>query len=99
MKKQILFKILVVGDGNVGKTSLVHRYVDRVFIDTTTMTIGVEFLLKKIQFEDVTCQLQLWDIGGQLRFRHMVNKYVPGAKGALLLFDVTNMTSFVNIAK
>lgn len=99
MKKQIVFKVVVVGDGAVGKTTLLHRFVEREFIDTATMTVGVEFLHREIQVEGYTCQLQLWDIGGQERFRFMVDQYMPGTKGALLLFDTTSMKSFVNISK
>jgi len=99
MKRQIFFKILIAGDASVGKTTLVHRFIDGVFIDTTTMTLGVDFVLTQLDFEDTFCQLQLWDIGGQMRFRFMVDQFIHGAAGAILLFDITNMTSFVNIAK
>lgn len=97
--KQIALKLIILGDGGVGKTTLLHRYVDGKFLDTTTMTIGVEFLTKQIQIESVICQLVLWDITGQARFRFVIDRYMKGASGALLLFDVTNMTSFVNIDK
>jgi len=97
--KQIALKIIVLGDGGVGKTTLLHRYVKREFIDTSTMTIGVEFLTKEIEFDSLGCQLILWDITGQKRFRHMIELYMRGASGALILFDITNMTSFVNIGK
>ena len=100
MKKQVLLKTLIAGDASVGKTTLVHRFVEEEFIDTTTMTIGVEFFLKEIEFNNnLTCHLQIFDIGGQDRFRYMVKEYIPGARGALLLFDTTNWTSFVNIDK
>ncbi|MHA1438613.1 MAG: Rab family GTPase [Promethearchaeota archaeon] len=100
MMQQIVFKILIAGDASVGKTTLLHRYVNGKFIDSTTMTIGVNFLTKRVNFNDnIICNLQLWDIGGQDRFRFMVDNYLRGAHGALLLFDVTNMTSFVNIQK
>jgi len=97
--KQIALKFLVLGDGGVGKTTLLHRYVKGKFLNTATMTIGVEFLSKQIQLDDVLCQLILWDISGQDRFRFMIDKYMRGASGALVLFDTTNMTSFVNIGK
>lgn len=99
MKRQFFFKVLIAGDASVGKTSLVHRYVEGVFIDTTTMTVGLDFRLTQVEVENAFCQLQLWDIGGQERFRFMVDNYIPGAAGALLLFDITSMPSFVNIAK
>lgn len=97
--KQIALKFLVLGDGGVGKTTLLHRYVKGKFLNTATMTIGVEFLSKQIQMNGIICQLILWDISGQDRFRFMIDKYMRGASGALLLFDTTNMTSFVNIGK
>jgi len=100
MKKQVLLKTLIAGDGRVGKTTLVHRYVRGEFIDSTTITVGVEFLLKEVEIDhNTSCHLQLWDIGGQERFRFMVKQYIPGARGALLLFDTTSWKSFVNIDK
>jgi small GTP-binding protein len=97
--KQIALKFLVLGDGGVGKTTLLNRYVNSKFLDAATMTIGVEFLSKQIQMGKISCQLILWDISGQDRFRFMIDKYMRGASGALLLFDTTNMKSFVNIGK
>jgi len=100
MKKQVLLKTLIAGDSSVGKTTLTHRFVNGEFIDTATMTVGVDFLLKEVNvLDNISCHLQIWDIGGQERFRHMVKEYIPGARGALLLFDTTNWTSFVNIDK
>jgi len=97
--KQIALKFIILGDGAVGKTTLLHRYIKREFIDTSTMTIGVEFLTKEIEVGSIGCQLILWDITGQERFRHMIEPYMKGASGALILFDITNMTSYVNIGK
>jgi len=90
MVKQILFKILTVGDGSVGKTTLLQRYVDGLFKSDQKMTIGVNFYLKRIQIKDFDIALQLWDFGGQERFRFLLKKYVKGAAGALLLYDLTN---------
>jgi small GTP-binding protein len=97
--KQIALKLNIIGDGGVGKTTLLHRYVKREFIDTAKMTIGVEFLTKQIEIGDAKCQLTLWDVSGQERFFFMIDKYLRGSSGALLLFDITNMKSFVNISK
>ena len=90
MVKQTLFKILTVGDGSVGKTTLLQRYVDGLFKEDQKMTIGVNFYLKRIQTRDFDIALQLWDFGGQERFRFLLKKYVKGAAGALLLYDLTN---------
>jgi len=97
--RQIALKILILGDGGVGKTTLLHRYVKGEFIDTTTMTIGVEFLTKEIEVASKVCQLILWDITGQERFRHMIDHYLKGASGALILYDITSLKSFINIEK
>ncbi|TFF96670.1 MAG: GTP-binding protein [Promethearchaeota archaeon] len=97
--KRTVFKLLVAGDASVGKTTLLHRFIQGEFIDTTTMTIGVDFFTKKLELPNMTCMLQLWDIGGQERFRFMVENYLRGAHGALLLFDTTSMASFVSIQK
>ena len=97
--RQIALKLLILGDGGCGKTTLLHRYIKREFIDTTTMTIGVEFFTKQAVLDSTNVSMILWDITGQERFRHMVPSYMRGASGALLLFDVTNMVSFINIGK
>ena len=97
--RQIALKLLILGDGGCGKTTLLHRYIKREFIDTTTMTIGVEFFTKQAILNSTNVSMILWDITGQERFRHMIPSYMRGASGALLLFDVTNMVSFVNIGK
>jgi len=90
MVKQILFKILTVGDESVGKTTLLQRYVAGLFKEDQKMTLGVNFYLKRIQTRDFDIALQLWDFGGQKRFRFLLKKYVKGAAGALLLYDLTN---------
>ncbi|MHA1791823.1 MAG: Rab family GTPase [Promethearchaeota archaeon] len=92
-KKKFVLKILTAGDGGVGKTTLLHRYVSNRFIADTSMTIGVQFHLKNITFGGVECTLQLWDFGGQDRFRFLLPTYASGAKGALLMFDLTRMNT------
>jgi Ras-related protein Rab-11A len=91
--KNFVFKILVAGNGGVGKTTLLRRYVDGVFDDSTIETVGVDFFIKEVLIDDINahCTLQLWDLGGQERFRYMLENFVMGARGALLLFDMTKM--------
>jgi small GTP-binding protein len=88
-----VFKIMVAGEGGVGKTTLLLKYVSGTFNENTSMTIGIQFHLKKIKFNDNDYSLQLWDLGGQDRFRFILPSYTIGAKGALLLYDMTRMTS------
>jgi len=105
MPKKFILKILTAGEGGVGKTTLLHRYVEGRFSAETKMTIGVEFFLKETELDSQLCTLQLWDFGGQERFRFLLESYVLGAKGALLMFDLTrpitleNLEQWVNICR
>jgi len=103
--KNYIFKILLAGNGGAGKTSLLRRYVDGFFDESTIMTVGVDFFIKELICDDARCLLQLWDLGGQERFRYLLENFVMGARGALLLFDLTRMPKigdileWVNIAR
>jgi len=98
MFKHYLFKILIAGDSAVGKTSLLRRYVDGKFDESTLMTVGVDFFLKQVELDSgIKCALQLWDLGGQQRFRFLMDNYVMGARGALLLIDLTRMPDLTSI--
>lgn len=92
--KQLLYKILVVGDIGVGKTSIIKRYVHGIFSQHYKSTIGVDFALKIINWDpNTTIRLQLWDIAGQERFGNMTRVYFKDAIGAIIVYDVTrNMT-------
>ncbi|XP_077151255.1 ras-related protein Rab-7L1 [Ranitomeya variabilis] len=90
-----LFKVLVVGDSTVGKTSLLHRYVHDVFGKEYKMTMGVDFALKVVQWSDTEMvRLQLWDIAGQERFTSMTRLYYKQASGCIIMFDLTSADSF-----
>jgi len=97
MPQKYILKILTAGEGGVGKTTLLHRYVEGKFSAETKMTIGVEFFLKETVIDDKQCTLQLWDFGGQERFRFLLESYVLGAKGAMLMFDLTRISSLENL--
>ena len=86
------------GNGGVGKTTLLRRYVDGNFDESTITTVGVDFFIKQVIYENIgNCTLQLWDLGGQKRFRHLLESFIMGAKGALLLFDLTRMPKINDI--
>ena len=105
MSKTVLLKILTAGDGGVGKTTLLHRYIKGTFSIETKMTIGVQFFNKNLLLNDTVCKLQLWDFGGQEQFRFLLDGYVRGAKGALLIFDLTrphtldNLEEWINLVR
>ncbi|XP_072546468.1 ras-related protein Rab-32 [Salminus brasiliensis] len=85
-----LFKILVIGDLGVGKTRFVNRYVRNHFSSHLKLTLGVDFTLKVIAWDSKTMvRLQLWDISGHEHFKNMSRAYFKGARGALVVYDVT----------
>ncbi|XP_055022104.1 ras-related protein Rab-7L1-like [Boleophthalmus pectinirostris] len=95
--REHLMKILIIGDGNVGKSSFVNRYVNGQFSGNYKMTVGVDFSLKILQWsESEKVRLQLWDIAGQERFISMTRIYYRGAVGCVLIFDVSDSSSFLS---
>jgi small GTP-binding protein len=97
-----IFKILVCGPASVGKTCLVHRYVDNVFIEDTQSTIGVDFSLKNIQIDPSSSSstsviLQLWDLAGEEAFREILPYYVQGSHGVIFVFDINSPSSLVDL--
>ncbi len=94
-----IFKIMVAGEGAVGKTTLLLKYVSGSFVANTAMTIGIQFHVKNIKFDGVDYSLALWDLGGQDRFRFMLPNYTKGARGALLLYDMTHMRSLDSLGE
>lgn len=91
-------KILVMGDGASGKTSLCTRYSQEQFGKQYQQTVGLDFFLKRIVIADTThVTLQVWDIGGQTLGGKMLENYIFGAHGILLVYDITNYASFENV--
>jgi len=99
MPKKYILKILTAGEGGVGKTTLLHRFIEGVFSADTKLTIGVEFFIKEMTIENNECTMQLWDFGGQQRFRFLLDSYVVGAKGAFLMFDLTRVGTLKTIGQ
>ena len=92
------FKIIVAGDGGVGKTTLLFRYVDGTFKTNTSMTIGIQFHQKTLQLEsNVSCELLMWDLGGQEHFREILKRFIKGSHGALLMFDLSRTITLLNL--
>lgn len=92
-----LFKLLVVGDSGVGKSNLLFRFADNIFIEDSINTIGVDFKIRHIELDGKQIKLQIWDTAGQDRFKTIVSTYFRGAHGVILVYDVTNPTSFMHL--
>ena len=91
-------KVCVIGDTDVGKSSLTKRYIDGKMPDNSTPTIGASFLQKRVKVGAAEVSLQIWDTAGQERFRSMAPMYYKQAKAAVCVFDVTNEESFHRIS-
>ncbi|KAB7508117.1 Ras-related protein Rab-32 [Armadillidium nasatum] len=99
-KKEHLYKILVIGELGTGKTSIIKRYVHQFFCQHYRATIGVDFALKVLNWDENTViRLQLWDIAGQERFGNMTRVYYKQAVGAFIVFDVSNGKTFDAVTK
>ena len=87
------FKILMIGDASVGKTTLSEHYITGVFNPDLRLTVGVEFFIKTVKLYNKRIKLQIWDMGGEDRFRFLLPTYCLGCNGAIFMYDVTNRSS------
>ncbi|XP_020848862.1 ras-related protein Rab-28 isoform X4 [Phascolarctos cinereus] len=91
-------KIVLLGDGTSGKTSLATRFAQEAFGKQYKQTVGLDFFLKRLTLPgNLNVTLQVWDIGGQTIGGKMLDKYIYGAQGVLLVYDITNYQSFENL--
>jgi len=99
-KRTFTFKVITAGDGGVGKTTMLHRFVEGKFLTDTKITIGVGFYQKNVNFggNDIY-SLQLWDFGGEEHFRPFLDSYISGASGAFLMIDLTRMRTLERIGE
>ncbi len=93
------FKILLLGDASVGKTSFTKRYCYNIFNPSERLTIGVDFHVKTIELNETKIKLQIWDVGGEERFRFLLPTYCLGANAAFLLYDITRPSTLDNISE
>ena len=95
---EFIFKVLLLGNSNVGKSSLFLRFVDDIWNDTFVPTIGVDFKIKTLEIDQKKIKMQIWDTAGQERFKNIIASYYRGAHGILLIYDVTEKDSFKNLS-
>ncbi|XP_023134241.1 RAB3D, member RAS oncogene family, a [Amphiprion ocellaris] len=89
-----MFKLLIIGNSSVGKTSFLFRYADDSFTSAFVSTVGIDFKVKTIYRNEKRVKLQIWDTAGQERYRTITTAYYRGAMGFLLMYDITSQESF-----
>ena len=89
------FKVVLLGESAVGKSSLVLRFVKREFHEFQESTIGAAFLTQTIQIDDTTVKFEIWDTAGQERYHSLAPMYYRGAQAALIVYDITSKESFL----
>ena len=92
------FKICIFGDGGVGKTSLVNRFLTGVFQDNYKITIGADFFVKRVNINGSAVTLQIWDFAGEDRFKFILPSYIAGSSGCIFMFDITRYSSIRNLS-
>jgi small GTP-binding protein len=97
VKDDFKLKIVVVGDSGVGKTNLIRRFIQDDFQSNSKATVGVEFFSKSFKINDNVFKIEIWDTAGQERYKSITAAYYKGAKGGLVVYDVTSKTSFDNV--
>lgn len=88
---------MLIGDTCVGKSCLLVRFADDCFSENYLTTIGVDFRFRTLQINKSTIKLQIWDTAGQERYRTITNAYYKGADGIIIVFDLCNKESFLNV--
>ena len=89
--------ILILGDTNVGKTSLLLNYTDNYEVGTHVATVGIDFKFKTIKVKDMDVKLQIWDTSGQERFKSLTKNYLNNADGIMFVYDITSKKSFEGV--
>ena len=97
--RDVLFKILLIGDSGVGKTSVILRYTKNVFHEEFLNSIGVDFKSKDLNIDGRKVKLQIWDTAGQERFRTITTSYYRGAHAIAIVFDLTKRQTYEHVQK
>ena len=92
-----IFRICLIGDSNVGKTSLLTRFVDNSYNENYNNTIGVDFRVISLKYKDIIAKVHIWDTAGQERFKSIAINYFRSTHGFIFVYDITDENSFSNI--
>ena len=94
-----VLKVVIAGDGNVGKTSLIRRYCEGKFEQSRVATIGVDFQTRRVELDQGEVKLSIWDMAGQERFQVMREGFYRGSLAAALVYDLTEPESLEHLVK
>ncbi|MFX0024160.1 MAG: Rab family GTPase, partial [Candidatus Hermodarchaeota archaeon] len=97
--KTLTYKICVFGNSRVGKTTLIDRYLTNTFHNDLKSTLGATIHVKKYDLENGKITLQVWDFGGEEKFRFLIKPYFQGSAGGVFAFDLTNYESLINMVE
>ena len=97
MEHNYIFRICILGDSNVGKTSLLSRYTDKIFKESYNNTIGVDFKIVTLKYNDIIIKLHIWDTAGKERFKSIAVNYFKNSQGFIFVYDITDENSFKNV--
>ena len=92
-----IIKVIVLGNTNIGKTSLINAYEGKAFTDETLATFGSQFIKKNLEFNEKIYNVQIWDTAGQEQFRSVNKIYIKGSHVVLFVYDVTNKKTFTDL--
>jgi len=93
----VKYKMCIFGDGGVGKTTLINRYISGKYSEDFRMTIGVDFYTKSIEIGDIRVNLQIWDFAGEQQFKNLLPNYVIGASGGIFMYDISRFYSLTHL--
>lgn len=93
----VSYKILIVGESRVGKTSIIKRLNNNLFHENTISTVGLDFVNLFFKIDNLNVKLQIWDTAGQERFRTLTKSQFKNTKGILLVYDITDRQSFKSL--
>ena len=88
IKTEYLCKVIIIGEANVGKSSLLRKYCENTFNDNYVSTIGIDFRCKKIHIGNKIANMQIWDTAGQERYRNLTKAYYRYTKGCIIMYDI-----------
>ncbi|MFX1418223.1 MAG: Rab family GTPase [Promethearchaeota archaeon] len=93
----LTYKICVFGDSGVGKTTFINRYLTNTFLENIKSTLGAAIHIKLLETNNGKLTLQVWDFGGEDKFKFLINSYAQGSSGGIFMYDLTNYESLINI--